>query len=257
MRILILGLNFHPELTGIGKYTGELGAWLSGAGHQLRVVTTPPYYPYWRVQSGYRWWQYRHEKAGGMHVYRCPLWVPARPSGIKRLVHLLSFAVSSLPVLLSQVQWHADVVICIAPAFFCAPFAWIAARISGAKVWLHIQDFELDAATNLGLLPSGHVLTAFASAVERWLLGRFDRVSTISGRMVARLVEKGLSPEKTYLFPNWVDTRSIFTWSADRQSFRELLGIPDDQVVILYSGNMGQKQGLECLVEAAKRLASR
>ncbi len=256
MRVLALGINFGSELVGIGKYTGELAAYLNGDGHEVRVVTTPPYYPYWRVQPPYRWWQYRHENKEGMDVYRCPLWVPRKPSSIKRLTHLLSFAISSFPVLLWQMQWHPDTVLCVAPAFFCAPFAWITARLCGAKAWLHIQDFELDAATNLGMLPSGNLLTRIASAGERWLLRRFDRVSTISARMVAQLVEKGVRPERAYLFPNWVDTRSIFTWSADRQAFRESLGIPDDQVVILYSGTMGHKQGLECLVEAARRLTS-
>jgi colanic acid biosynthesis glycosyl transferase WcaI len=28
MKILLYGINFAPELTGIGKYTGELTAWL-------------------------------------------------------------------------------------------------------------------------------------------------------------------------------------------------------------------------------------
>jgi len=32
-------------LYGIGKYTGEMAAWLAARGHQVRVVTAPPYYP--------------------------------------------------------------------------------------------------------------------------------------------------------------------------------------------------------------------
>lgn len=45
IRILILGLNFSPELTGIGKYTGEMAESQSGLGHEVHVVTAPPYYP--------------------------------------------------------------------------------------------------------------------------------------------------------------------------------------------------------------------
>ena len=48
MKILLYGLNFTPELTGIGKYTGELAAWLAARGHAVRVVTAPPYYPAWK-----------------------------------------------------------------------------------------------------------------------------------------------------------------------------------------------------------------
>ena len=53
MRILIHGINFSPELTGIGKYTGEMAVWLAVQGHEVRVVTAPPYYPQWRVAEGY------------------------------------------------------------------------------------------------------------------------------------------------------------------------------------------------------------
>ena len=49
MRILIHGINFSPELTGIGKYSGEMAEWLVAQGHEVRVVTAPPYYPEWRV----------------------------------------------------------------------------------------------------------------------------------------------------------------------------------------------------------------
>ena len=53
MRVLIVGLNFHPELTGIGKYTGQMAAYLAGQGNEVHAVTTPPYYPDWRVRDGY------------------------------------------------------------------------------------------------------------------------------------------------------------------------------------------------------------
>jgi colanic acid biosynthesis glycosyl transferase WcaI len=254
MRILIVGLNFYPELTGIGKYTAEMATYLSHAGHQIRVVTAPPYYPYWRVQPGYKSWQYRYEEWKGVQVYRAPLWVPQEPSGMKRLLHLLSFAISSVPLLLWQMLWHPDLVLCIAPAFFSAPFAWLTARLSGAKSWLHIQDFELDAATNLGMLPSNNLLVKIASWGECWLLARFDRVSTISDRMLVRLKEKGVSSEHSYLFPNWVDTNLIFPTKDFRDSLRTTLSIPDDKIVVLYSGNIGFKQGLECIVDVAGQL---
>jgi colanic acid biosynthesis glycosyl transferase WcaI len=32
MKILLYGINFAPELTGIGKYTGEMAAWLASLG---------------------------------------------------------------------------------------------------------------------------------------------------------------------------------------------------------------------------------
>jgi len=254
MRIVLLGLNFHPEPIGIGKYTGELAAYLAGQGHQVRVITSPPYYPHWQVQPGYRGGQYRQENWQGVRVFRCPLWVPHKPSGLKRLLHLLSFAFSSFPVLLGQYSWSPDLVLCIAPSLMNAPFALFTARLCGAKAWLHIQDFELDAAANLGLLPSGHLTAKFTGWVERELLRRFDRISTISSRMLARLAQKGVPPEKTFLFPNWVDTALIFPLSVPQKVLRKELNISDGKIIVLYSGNMGRKQGLEHVIETARHL---
>ena len=51
MKILIFGINYSPELTGIGKYTGEMGSWLALQGHDVNVVTAVPYYPEWEVHK--------------------------------------------------------------------------------------------------------------------------------------------------------------------------------------------------------------
>lgn len=262
MRILIHGINYSPELTGIGKYTGEMAAWLAEIGHEVRVVTAPPYYPQWKVADGYSGKWYRKEKGevrvhpgrtevGSLTVYRCPLWVPQNPSGLKRILHLASFALLSFPKMLEQIVWRPDVVLVIEPPLFCAPQSWLVARLCGAKTWLHIQDFEIDAAFDLGILQA-KLLRRMVLVAERFLLGRFDRVSTVSLNMMQKLTEKKVEKERAKFFPNWVDDKEIFPLSA-LSSYRAKLGVSEKTCVALYSGNMGEKQGLEVLVEAAKR----
>jgi len=155
-----------------------------------------------------------------------------------------------------QARRKPDLVMCIAPAIFNAPYALLTARICRSKSWLHIQDFELDAALQLGMLPSDSFISSLAGRIEKALLKRFDRVSTISRRMVDFLIEKEVPQEKTYLFPNWVDTDIIFPLSNDTNPLRESMKIPKDAVVVLYAGNMGKKQGIEYIIEAAKNLFS-
>ena len=222
MRVLIVGINFAPELTGIGKFSGEMAEFLYKDLNEIRIITTPPYYPHWKVQDGYHWWKYTLEIWGGLKIWRCPLWVPSRPSGLKRLVHLFSFAISSLPVLFSQVIWKPDLILCVAPTIFSAPFVLAAARMGGAKTWLHIQDFELDAATALGMLPAGDMLNPIFGKIESALIRGFNRVSTISGRMLERLAQKGVPKNKIVLFPNWVDTSTIFPLDGPNPLKKEL-----------------------------------
>jgi colanic acid biosynthesis glycosyl transferase WcaI len=171
-------------------------------------------------------------------------------------VHLLTFASSSLPVMLLQLYWKPDVVFNIAPSVFSAPIGVIVARLSGALAWLHIQDFELDAANSLGILNLHKGFTSFALLVESFLLKKFDYVSTISDRMRLRLLQKGVSQERAYLFSNWVDVDQISPLKGPNL-LRKQLSISDGAVLVLYSGNMGWKQGLEILIQAAEILLSR
>jgi colanic acid biosynthesis glycosyl transferase WcaI len=155
--------------------------------------------------------------------------------------------------MLWQTRWHPDLVLVVEPTLFCAPQALLAARWSGAKAWLHIQDFEVDAAFELGDLASSRGQD-LALTLERWLLRRFDRVSAISGQMVGRLMLKGVDPSRCVHFPNWVDTRAIYPL-PNPSSLRLELGIAENAVVALYSGSMGKKQGLDLLVDAARQLS--
>jgi colanic acid biosynthesis glycosyl transferase WcaI len=263
LRILIYGLNYSPELTGIGKYTGEMAAWLAERGHQVRVVTAPPYYPAWRIREDYRGAGYRIEREPGLPtVYRTPLYVPERPTGIKRIVHLVSFMLGSVPVMLRQMFWQPHVVFTVEPTFFCAPLTLFVGKSAGAACWLHVQDFEVDAAFELGLLPAQGPVHDGALRIEKFFTFAFDRVSGISSRMVDRAQAKALASNPVILFPNWVDADAIHPLDPARRRcnlFRcelaaQVPGIAD-KVILLYSGNMGAKQGLELLAPLAESFA--
>ncbi len=255
MKILICSANFAPEPTGIGKYSGEMAAWLAARGHEVRAVAAPPYYPQWQLSRDYRWPPYRREQWNGVDIWRAPLWVPASPSGVTRVLHLLSFAVMSFPVMLRQVFWEPDLVITVAPTLVYAPTTLLTARLCGAQAWLHIQDFEVDVAFRMGLL-KGNLLQRLILRMERALLHRFDTVSSISGRMVERLLQKGVPRRRIRYFPNWVNLSHVKPTSISG-AYRTRLGIAADAVVVLFSGTLGGKQGLMAIPAAAKLLAAR
>ena len=200
MRVLIHGINYYPELTGIGKYTGEMAQWLSEKGASVRVVTAPPYYPDWKIGDGYFASKYTFENIDGIDVWRCPLWIPNQKAGFNRVLHLLSFAASSFPIMLRQILWKPDILIVVEPTFFCVPFSLMVAKLSRAKSWLHIQDFEIDAGFKIGLL-SGKILHSIVKHIERFIMKKFDHVSSISGKMIERLINDKIPAEKCVLFP--------------------------------------------------------
>ncbi|EBX9478747.1 colanic acid biosynthesis glycosyltransferase WcaI [Salmonella enterica subsp. enterica serovar Abony] len=259
MKILVYGINYSPELTGIGKYTGEMVAWMAQEGHEVRVITAPPYYPQWKVGERYSAWRYRREE-GEATVWRCPLYVPKQPSTLKRLLHLGSFALSSFFPLMAQRRWKPDRIIGVVPTLFCTPGMRLLAKLSGARTVLHIQDYEVDAMLGLGMAGKGKrgSVARLATAFERSALRNVDNVSTISRSMMNKAREKGVAAEKILFFPNWSEVaRFQDVNDADVTALRQQLGLPEGKKIVLYSGNIGEKQGLEKVIDAAERLRDR
>jgi colanic acid biosynthesis glycosyl transferase WcaI len=256
VKILILALNFAPELTGTGRCTADFAAWLSDRGHNVRVITAPPYYPEWRIGAGYAAWAWRGEMVGAVRVLRCPIWVPTLATPLARALHLLSFALSSLvPCLWQAARFRPDLIWAVEPTALAAPGALLAARLCGARACLHVQDLEVEAVCGLGMVRRPALQRLLRGAYGR-LSRRFDLVSTICLRMRARLRRFGVAEDRLCLFPNWVDTEAIRPLGNPRM-LRRQLGLAEHHVVALYAGSMGDKQGLEVLAEVAERLRAR
>lgn len=256
LKLLVVGLNYAPDFIGIPKYTTEMCEELARRGHEVTVVTAPPYYPAWEVPEPYRG-GWRSEILNGVKLLRAPLYVPNQPTGKTRLLHHLSFAATSLPsAVLCALRDRPDVVLAVAPSLMSAPAALVAAKLSGAKSWLHIQDFEVDAAFELGML-KGEGARKWAERLERSLLLGFDCVSTISASMRRLLLRKGVKDDSALEIRNWVDVDTVTAWPSSDTAYRADLNIPADHAVALYSGNMAGKQGLETLADVASLLEAK
>jgi colanic acid biosynthesis glycosyl transferase WcaI len=149
--------------------------------------------------------------------------------------------------------------ITIGPPLFAAPFASLIGKLIGAKTILHIQDYEVDAAFNFGLI-RGNLLKNLALSIEKRILLSFNRVSTISLGMMRLAQEKGVAKSRLLFFPNWIDMKPFMDTSSDTinarspqvLNYRELLKIPENSIIALYSGAMGIKQALHLLAVVAK-----
>jgi colanic acid biosynthesis glycosyl transferase WcaI len=254
VRILLCGINYAPDCIGVAKYNTELCEWLRENGNDVRVVTAPPYYPGWSVPSAYRALSFRHDEIHGVSLTRAPIYVPRKPSGFARLLHHATFAfTSALPVIAQAREWRPHLTFSVAPSLMSAATIAAVARHVGARSWLHVQDLEVDAAFDLGLL-SNRLLRGAMLAVEHRLLRAFDRVSTIAPEMRHRLEEKGVERWRLRDLPNWTDTSDI-TPGGRITDLRKELKLACSDVVALYAGTMSNKQGLDLIVETARIVA--
>ncbi|MBC7450150.1 MAG: WcaI family glycosyltransferase [Cytophagales bacterium] len=253
MKILIYGINYTPDLTGIGKYTGEMGAWLARKGHEVEAITAVPYYPKWNVDPAYKGKLWHTETIAGVKVRRCPLYVPSKVTGSSRMVHEFSFFLSSAIFWLKAFFKKYDVIITPYPPLVIGFWPWIYKIIHPKATWVfHIQDLQVDAARELGLIKNKKFLSALQKTESFWLR-KADYISSISEGMKQRILKKGIPENKYIMLPNWAETH-IITPLTKEQSMRDELGITKETKVILYSGNLGEKQGVDIIVDAAHEL---
>jgi len=255
-RILLIGYNFTPEPTGIGKYSGEMIEWLANAGYDCSVITTYPYYPYWKVQEPYhkkRFWYLKESattKSGGkVTVYRCPMYVPNKPSGVKRILLDMSFTATAFIKILGLL-FHKkyDTVITVVPSFQFGLLGIFYKVFKNSKTVYHIQDMQIEAAQDLNMIKSKTIINLLYG-VERFIFKNTDVICSISETMVAKIEQK--AHKKVVLFPNWTDTK-FFSPIPDKDQLKRDFGFLPTDKIVLYSGAIGEKQGLEGIILAAE-----
>jgi colanic acid biosynthesis glycosyl transferase WcaI len=257
-RVLLIGGNFYPEPIGIGKYNGEMIEWLTENGYKCTVITSFPYYPQWKVQQPYvksSFWYKKEVKYykpfydTNISIYRCPQYVPNTPTGLKRILNGLSFFLASLPVIFKLLfEPKYDYVISVVPSFETGLLAILYKSLRGGKFFYHIQDLQIDAARDLKILKSS-MLINFLFRVEKYILKHADVVSSVSSGMIEKVHKK--CNKKIDFFPNWVDNKVIYP-ILNKASLKEEFNFKKSDKLVLYSGAIGEKQGLENILFAAK-----
>lgn len=244
--IAVLSLNFPPEPTGIAPYVGGLTAGLCKAGYRVDAYVAHPHYPEWKIREGYGQWT-RVECVKGVQLRRKLHYVPRSPRGIWRLVSELSFGARLL-----FVRWNRpQAVISVSPSLFATALAVLRIRLSRlrptAVVW--VQDIY-----TLGLTEIGEG-SRFVQGITRWVeahtLRAADRVVVIHQRFADFVTQElGVASSRVVVIRNW--THLPESGPTDAVAAKLTLGWPSDVTIAVHTGNMGAKQDLGNVVEAAR-----
>jgi colanic acid biosynthesis glycosyl transferase WcaI len=248
-KIVIIGINYSPEDSAIGLYTTEKAEYLVSKGFDVTVITGFPYYPQWEIRQDYKSKNYLvKETINGVKVFRSKQYVPKDPTFIKRIIHLTSFTFGNFINLFKVGK--PDIVISIIPFTTSALLGWFLKKRYHSKHWVHIQDFEFDAAIDSGLLKGNKkfVINLLRKA-EHFVLKKADIVSTISYGMINKLQSK--TSTKNYYLTNWIDVEKFS--NKDLVTHRYL---NSNCFKILYSGNIGAKQDWGFFLEFLEQLKS-
>ncbi len=245
--VLLLSLHYPPEKTGNAPYTGALASALADLGYQVSANVSHPHYPEWTVREGYGQFT-RAEVLDRVAVVRHRHYVPAVPRGLRRLLYELAFGSR---LLFSKIG-RPRVVIAVSPALFSTAIAVLRVRLTSRKtpIVLWVQDIYTLGLSETG--EGGETVKRVTSWVEGRTMRAADRVVVIHQRFADYLVKEfGVDPHKIAVIRNWTHLAAAETL-ADSDAAKKRLGWPSDVTIAVHTGNMGAKQGLENILDAAR-----
>lgn len=247
MRILLIGVNYAPEISGIAPYTAAMAEGLTRAGHQVHVITGVPHYPQWSNYTNFRGLTGR-EWINGVQVRRVRHVIGSGGMGLSRILQEVSFGLGA-----ALSPWHRpDVVVTVSPALISSGIQVLRSKLPGqppVQVW--VQDLYSNGAREIG---GSNAKGRLLEHVEAAILRAADGVLVIHDRFKRHVVDDlGVPAERVCVSRNW--SHIDLSLSADPAAVRRKY-FGDAELVAIHTGNMGAKQYLENVVEAA-RLADR
>lgn len=244
-RVLLVSTNYAPEHAGIGPYSTQIAEHLAACGAETHVLAGMPHYPAWEVDAAYRGRWRATEIRGGVNVHRRRHTVPPRQTAVRRALYEASFLAHGSA---ARPPVRPDVVLSQMPSLAGGVIGARTARRHRVPHVVVVQDLMGAAAAQSGISGGGRV-AALAGGVEGRVVRSAALVGVVHESFTGRVRAMGVPEERIRVVPNW---SHVARPSGDRAATRERLGWGPEDVVVLHSGNMGLKQGLEVLVETAR-----
>jgi colanic acid biosynthesis glycosyl transferase WcaI len=247
-RVLVVGINYWPEPTGIAPYTTGMAEYLADQGAKVTVLTGVPHYPGWRVPDPYRRRLASRERRNGVDILRLRHVVPREMTALRRAGYEATFLTHAA---IRGLRQRPDLVLASTPALGGALAAASVSRRVGCPLTIVVQDLMALATEQSGIKGGGR-LTAATARLEGVALRAATTVAVVSDTFVPAVKAYGVEPQRIALLRNWTHiTRASLT----RDEARARLGWPTDQFLAVHTGNIGLKQDLGNLVEAARLLS--
>lgn len=244
MRICVVGLNYEPEKSGIGPYTAGMAVGLAARGHDVAVLTGLPHYPEWRVDPAYRGLSGTVTVRDGVVVRRFAHYIPAVPTTRNRVIFETTFGVRVV-----SERWNKpDLVLTVSPSLIASALVITRSRMAKIPVGLIVQDLY-----GKGVVETGAMSARMAQPAVRFegaVLNHATGTAVIHDRFAAAAVKMGVDPKRITVLRNWANIESPS--AVNTAEVRTKHGWQAQERIVLHSGNMGAKQGLENVVAAAR-----
>ncbi len=242
MKILIVTQYFYPEQLRIN----DLAVELAKRGHQVKVITGIPNYPYGRFFKGYSIFGPRKEVYNGLPVFRLPIF-PRGKNFVTLSVNYVSFALSGLVWALFTKEFP-DVILALgtSPVTQAIP-GIVLAKKRKIPVILYLQDLWPESVIEVLNLKNKFLKSIF-SKISNFVYNNTSMIFVSSRPFIDNLLSRGISSKKIEYVPQYAEDFYRPIERKNDQSFS------DGKLKIAYTGNIGYTQGLDKLIEVAKIL---
>ncbi|MCY3958963.1 MAG: glycosyltransferase family 4 protein [Chloroflexi bacterium] len=248
MRVVVLGINYPPEVAGIAPQTAALCRHLAARGDEVVMLTAKPHYPAWRVSTSHRQSGFIRQALDGVRVLRLPSYIPARPGSlIRRLLYDGSFAL--VAGLTALVLPRADVYLYVGAQPALAVATALVARIRRRPWVAKVADLAVNAGAAVALIRNP-TLVSVLRTVEYATYKRADVVLLLTEGFAEELLRHGLSEQQLQVVRDSEDLADL-TPTTSRSETRRRHGLDPDRPLITHIGNIGRKQGLQVAAQAA------
>lgn len=247
--ILVVSQYFYPEPFRINDICME---WVK-RGYKVTVLTGIPNYPQGTFYEGYDLNQKRTEEWNGIKIIRIPL-VPRGHKSISLVLNYMSFVVSGFVWnLFTKIK--ADYVFNfeVSPMTQALISVWYAKKRK-IPCYLYVQDLWPENVETVTGIHSPLVLLPIGKMVN-YIYKNCDHIFATSPSFVKEIQKRCREKDRKKV-SYWPQYAEDFYRPINRETVRKkVMEIPDDDSFkIIFTGNIGQAQGLEILPKAAKIL---
>lgn len=252
MKVLILTQYFRPEFAVIPN---ELAVGLQNKGHEVRVLTGFPNYPYGKIFPGYRQKLRTKEVIEGIEVLRVPYLINRSRNPIFRMLSYISFGYSTYSAF--KFAKDCDVIYVYATQMTAAiaPSLWNS-RYKKIPFVLHIQDLWPESVTGSGIITNRFINNQVNKFLIPWIdsiYAKSSKLISIAPSMKKILLDRGQPEKKISTVYNWAD-ESIFQNSVNNHVLVEQFARQSEKLRFVYAGNIGEMQNLDFVIYAISKL---
>jgi colanic acid biosynthesis glycosyl transferase WcaI len=253
VRILVLIIQYPPDVNTSGVLMAQLCEGLAARGHQVSVLTTFPHYEKFRVWDEYRGKFLETDVRNGVEVKRSYVFASGnKQKMLNRLLSYLSFnALATLVGVTSRREY--DVILCSNGSFFSGLAATLIGRVKGAPFIYNVQDLYPETPIQAGQISNKLVIGAL-ERIERFMYARAAQVSVIAPAFRDNLLDKDVPAHKVTTIPNFVDVEFIRPYPKVNDFSCEH-GLTD-KFVVTHAGNLGYVYDLDALLDVAHLVRS-